>query len=70
MSPTVKVPIANPFTVVKEAAERVPRVLVNTTVAPLTGTPVAVTTSMRIVADPPELFTIPTPPYCAVTPIV
>ena len=67
--PAVSVPIAYPLTVVKLAAETVPKVVVNTTVAPVTGVPSVVTTSIRIVAEP-WLFTIPTPPYCAVTPIV
>ena len=53
--------VMTPFTVVKEAAPSVPKVVDIATIAPLTGTPPAVNTSTRMVAVP-ELTTIPTPP--------
>ena len=53
--------VMTPFTVVKEAAPSVPKVVDTATIAPSTVTPAAVTTSTRIVAVP-ELITIPTPP--------
>ena len=53
--------VMTPFTVVKESAPSVPRVVDTATIAPFTGTPAAVNTSIRMVAVP-ELTTMPTPP--------
>jgi hypothetical protein len=61
VSGAVKDVVMTPFTVVKEAAPSVPKVVDTATIAPLTGTPPAVNTSIRMVAVP-ELTTMPIPP--------